>query len=94
MADKTLSDALDEIYMLRLLLASEARILEAHTEYKTFPKSRREIATGSIRRMRAAVRGFVEPYNPSAAKREFQAVAGTQTMTMTQWQAEGAKTDD
>ena len=52
-----LSSALDEIYALREMIASEARILEAHTEYRTFPKSRRAIANASILRMRNMARG-------------------------------------
>lgn len=49
--------ALDEIYALRAVLACEARILEAHVDYKTFPKSRRQFADASIVRMRGLARG-------------------------------------
>ena len=85
---RDLSRALDEIYALRLLLASEARILEAHTDYKTFPKSRRDVAARSISRMREAARGRAEPNDWSSAKREYRNVTGSQTLTLSQWQAE------
>jgi hypothetical protein len=52
-----LSVAVDEIYALRVMLADEAAILEAHLEYKTFPKSRRVFAEQQIERMRTAARG-------------------------------------
>lgn len=55
-----LSAAVDEIYVLRAMLADEARIIEAHLSYKTFPKSRREIAERQIARMRAVARGETE----------------------------------
>jgi hypothetical protein len=51
------SDALDEIYELRAALAYEARILEMHLAFKTFPKSRRRMAEQQIDRMRGAVSG-------------------------------------
>lgn len=51
------SDALDEIYGLRAALAYEARILEMHLAFKTFPKSRRRMAEQQIDRMRGAVSG-------------------------------------
>lgn len=56
---EALSLALDEIYALRCVLASEARTLEATLEYKTFPKTRRRFAEESVRRMRAAAAGEV-----------------------------------
>lgn len=54
------SAALDEIYRLRTLLAYEAGTLAAHTEYKTFPKSRQRFAQASIARMQAASRGEID----------------------------------
>ena len=89
-----LSRALDEIYALRLLLASEARILEAHLDYKTFPRSRRGIAEQSVARMRAAVRGDVQPHNWQAAKREYTNIYGAQTLTRFQWLAERERERD
>lgn len=50
------SAALDEIYQLRAALASEARIVEAHLDLKSFPKSRRQFAEEQVNRMRAAAR--------------------------------------
>lgn len=52
------SAALDEIYMLRRAMAYEADVLEVHLDYKTFPKTRRKIAEDSVKRMRAAARGW------------------------------------
>jgi hypothetical protein len=96
MNDELLSRALDEIYLLRLLLASEARILEAHLDYKSFPKSRRRFAEESVERMRDAVRGeaakAVRDVSRNAhvdtAKREYKNVYGSQTLTLSQWVAE------
>lgn len=51
------SAALDEIFRLRALMAYEARALNAHLSYKTFPKSRRSIAEAQVERMKAAARG-------------------------------------
>lgn len=80
-----LSRAIDEIYELRTLLASEARILEAHLDFKTFPKSRRAIAEESVERMRAGARGggFRDPQG--RAKQEYRALTGSQTLTNSQW---------
>lgn len=50
-----LSEALDEIWRLRLALAYEAGGIEAHLGYKTFPKTRRAIAEEQVKRMRLAV---------------------------------------
>lgn len=49
--------ALDEIYRLRRALAYEAAVLKVHLDYKTFPKTRREVAEGQIRRMQDSARG-------------------------------------
>lgn len=63
MSEPTMSQysaALDEIWRLRRALAYEARVVEAHTGFATFPKSRRAIAHEQVRRMQAAARGEVE----------------------------------
>jgi hypothetical protein len=52
-----LSAALDEIYRLRGALAYEAEVLNQHLSYKTFPKSRRDIAERQIGRMQQSARG-------------------------------------
>lgn len=80
-----LSAALDEIYRLRLLLASEARILEAHLELKSFPKSRREFAVKSVQRMRLGAMGKEFVLGSDQAKNEYRALTGTQTMTTPNW---------
>lgn len=89
MTDLTdLSRAIDEIYQLRLLLASEARILEAHLDFKTFPKSRRQIAEESVARLRSGALGNPSPVNPGRAKQEYRILSGSQTLTNSQWRSE------
>jgi hypothetical protein len=51
------SAALDEIFRLRKALALEARVIEAHLSYRTFPKSRRSTAEQQVEMMRGAARG-------------------------------------
>ena len=52
-----LSAALDEIYALRVICAYEEGVVKTYTEYKSFPKSRRDVADKQMRRLRAAVAG-------------------------------------
>lgn len=85
--------ALDEIYALRAMLACEARILEAHGEYKTFPKSRRGELDDSVAAMRLAASGA--GFTTLHANRryrwhrqELETVAGTATLTRQQWEGE------
>ena len=52
-----LSEALNEIYALRTICAYEEGVVKTYTEYKSFPKSRREVADKQMRRLRAAVAG-------------------------------------
>lgn len=54
---KAYSEALDEIWRLRGLLAVEAGILEAHLALKGFPKSRRAHAEAQVDRMLRAAQG-------------------------------------
>ena len=54
------SAALDEIYRLRRALAYEASVNLVHLDYKTFPKTRRGIASEQVTRMQAAARGDAE----------------------------------
>jgi hypothetical protein len=54
-------DALDEIWLLRRALAYEAAATAAHLSYKSFPKSRREVAENQIERMRESARGRAQP---------------------------------
>lgn len=69
-----LSVAVDEIYLLRAALADEADIIEAHLDYKTFPKTRRKVAEAQVERMRRFARGEMyaatrEKFNSAAALR-------------------------
>lgn len=54
------SMALDEIYLLRAMLADEADILNEHLEFKTFPLSRRKVAEQQVARMRGLAGGDLE----------------------------------
>lgn len=51
------SAALDEIFALRSLAAHNALTIQAHLEYKSFPKSRRAIAETQVDRLTQAARG-------------------------------------
>lgn len=62
-----LSNAIDEIYFLRAIIADEADIIEAHLDFKTFPKTRRPLAQAQIERMRRIARGDLYP----AAREKF-----------------------
>ena len=54
---RLLSEALNEIYALRTICAYEEGVVQTYTEYKSFPKSRRDVADKQMRRLRAAVAG-------------------------------------
>lgn len=84
------SRALDEIYVLRTLLAYEAAVRAADLELKSYPKSRREIAEHAIQRMRGAARGEEWlPYINERARRSARAAAGMpDTLTRASWLAE------
>lgn len=88
------SAALDEIWAMRGLMAAEARVLEAHLELKSFPKSRREYAQESVERMREAARGgaveirdtWGEEYRRAAT--ELRSIGAKETLTRAAWEAE------
>jgi hypothetical protein len=103
MADDAMADlsaALDEIYLLRKMLATEARILEAHTEYKAFPKTRLKFAKESVERMREMARGNAHAawYRGSPeyrfARQELESIAGSGTLTRAEFQYQQAKRDE
>lgn len=82
------SMALDEIYLLRAILADEARILDEHLDFKTFPLSRRRIAERQIIRMRGMAAGLFEEncrddFSPKDALRSADV---DDCMTRTQWE--------
>ena len=85
------SDALDEIYRLRELLAYEAQCVSATLEMKTFPKSRREVHERQVERMRSAARGEAEVQMAgmsSMVLRHCMRDAGaSQTLTRSQWES-------
>ncbi len=83
------SAALEEIYRLRRALAYEARVIEAHLDYKTFPKSRRAVAEQQVYRMRRAVIGSVQSAYGGVDGRELDVEAeecGFFTLTRWQWE--------
>jgi len=83
------SDALDEIYRLRSILAYESRVTDAHHEsYKTFPKTRKKFAVEQAERMRAAARGeTLKAYNVIAYPHEnLRSVGAKVTLTRHQWE--------
>lgn len=84
--------ALDEIFRLRRALAHEAAILVVHTEYATFPKSRRKIAENQISRMALSARGGAEAayagMNQESLRSSLIEAGASQTLTRAQWEAE------
>jgi hypothetical protein len=85
------SAALDEIFRLRTALAYEAGVTEVHLSYKTFPKTRRPIASEQTRRMRDAAIGHSEhAYGGvhSASLRIARKDAGMNGLTRWQWESE------
>jgi hypothetical protein len=69
-----LSNAINEIYFLRAIVADEADIIAAHLDYKTFPKTRRSVAEAQVERLRRIARGELYPaarerFNPDRALR-------------------------
>ncbi len=92
--DPGYSAALDEIFRLRCVLAYEARIIEAHLDLATFPKSRRPIAEDQVRRMRAAAGGnATETYRNLdwwKLKRALGDAVGADMLTRHQWEQEVA----
>lgn len=89
------SAALDEVYRLRTLLAVEGSILANHLDYKTFPKSRREIAEAQVSRMYRAARGESQDAiaeHPNMRRRQCRDDAGMpETLTRAAWES---ATDD
>ena len=91
---ESLSRALDEIYRLRTLLAYEAGVLGVHTEYKSFPKSRRDAAIRQMERMVGAAAGNSEVAMAGISSLSLRAArerAGFETLTRAQWEAEAKK---
>lgn len=86
------SAALDEVHRLRRALAREARIVEAHLDLKSFPKSRRVFAEEQVQRMRQSARGAAQL---AYAGVDYQVMDGcmrmagaASTLTRDQWERE------
>jgi hypothetical protein len=86
------SEALDEIYRLRQLLAYEAQCVSATLEYKSFPKSRREVHERQVARMRAAARGEAEVQvagmSSTVLRHCLREAGASQTLTRSQFEEE------
>lgn len=89
------SEALDEIWRLRRILAHEAYVLEEHLTLKTFPKSRRPHAEAQVERMRASARGDAKDVqyhlDPRALNYAMGVAGAEQTLTATEFQAESLR---
>lgn len=86
-----LSQALDEIYALRSLLAYEASVRAADLNLATFPKSRRQIAECAVTRMRDAARGHARAVTRTITSRALNTArtdADMGLLTRHQWQQE------
>ena len=86
------SRALDEIFALRQALAYEGAIIEAHLEYRTFPKSRSAIARAQVERMQRSARGEVLKTYAGKPRLSLQGAlrqAGAPaTLTRAEWEAD------
>jgi hypothetical protein len=71
-----LSQALDEIYRLRTILAHEVGVALEHGNLKTFPKSRRAALAESVDRMTLAARGQSEDVQEGIDSHEVLRAAG------------------
>lgn len=89
------SQALDEIWRLRRILAHEACVLEAHLGLKTFPKSRRAYAELQVERMRASARGEAKEIHQDMDFRKLnhamQVAGASSTLTAPEFQAESER---
>ena len=87
-----LSRALDEIYALRGMAAYEAGVREADLTYKTYPKSRRDIAKDRIQKLQAVARGewrHIWNLTPRSSVRHSMREAGaSELLTRSSWEAE------
>lgn len=85
-----LTRALDEIWALRRAAAYEAAALEATAEYRTFPKSRRQVTGEQLRRLRAAARGHVHTAyadrSRASVDHSMRAAGAPVTLTRHQWE--------
>lgn len=84
------SAALDEIHRLRTALAYEARVIESHLEYKTFPQSRRFVAVHQVARMLASAQGSTaQAYaeTSESSLRHVRSEVGIETLTRSEWEA-------
>ena len=86
------SEALDEIYRLRGILAYQAMVTDVHIQYKTFPKSRRAMAEKQVEQMRKAARGLamevvsaMPNYQPKFSLKE---AGASETLTRAEFERE------
>jgi len=83
--------AIDEIYVLRGLLAAEAARLEAAQGYRTIPAGARAVMSAAVRNMRAAAQGRSEEGlagHTRAFVRECREALGTSIFNRPMFEAE------
>lgn len=86
--------ALTEIYMLRSLLAFEIQTIKKYVQFKTFPKSARQMAAIQMARMRRAARGDVLPvYQAHNMRPALLATGASETLTNHEWERNRGKPD-
>lgn len=88
---RLLSLALDEIYALRALCAYEAGVREADLTYRTYPKSRRDIAKDRIQKLRSAARGRAidvvrDLHSSHSLKQSLREAGASETLVRAEWE--------
>lgn len=88
-------EAIDEIWLLRRALAYEAAATAVHLSYKSFPKSRRQVAEKQMDRMRESARGRVQVaysgVHPVSLRSAMEAADAPTTFTRHDWELSRAR---
>ncbi|WP_086847022.1 hypothetical protein [Amycolatopsis kentuckyensis] len=79
--------ALDEIYRLRRILAHQARVTEVHLDFKTFPKSRRDVALRQVEQARLSATGHSEQIIAEINPRSLEDLGLPRGLSRGQWEA-------
>ena len=84
------SQALDEVYALRVVLAHVAKVTDETLALKTFPKSRRRETESACEVMKRSARGDADGvYRTIAKPKTVLRLAGaSETMTRREWEAQ------
>jgi hypothetical protein len=81
--------ALEEIDRLRTALAYEARVIQVHLDYRSFPKTRRPVAERQVERMTASARGQAQAAyadTSDLALAHVRRETGIGVLTRSQWE--------